>query len=324
MNCESTYGKVVLYQDEKGHLELNVLLQEETVWLSLNQLVELFGRDKSVISRHIRNIFKAKELGDATVAKFATVQTEGEREVSRDIEYFNLDMIISVGYRVNSLRGIQFRRWATGVLKQHLLEGFTYHEKRLQEKGLTVFQETLSLLERTLTQQQLVNELGTQVIQLISDYAKSWHLLLAYDENKLMLPDIAKSSRIFLYEEAQSAISSLKSALWKKSEASDLFGQERDNGLASILGNLEQTFSGESLYQTPEEKAAHLLYFIIKDHPFVDGNKRIGSFLFLLYLEQQQISKRLDDRGLVALALLVAESAPSQKEILIRLTVNLL
>ena len=233
-------------------------------------------------------------------------------------------MIISVGYRVNSLRGIQFRRWATEVLKQHLLEGFTYHEKRLQEKGLTVFQETLSLLERTLTQQQLVNELGTQVIQLISDYAKSWHLLLAYDENKLMLPDIAKPSRIFLYEEAQSAISSLKSALWKKSEASNLFGQERENGLASILGNLEQTFSGEPLYKTPEEKAAHLLYFIIKDHPFVDGNKRIGSFLFLLYLEQQQISKRLDDKGLVALALLVAESAPSQKEILIRLIVNLL
>jgi prophage maintenance system killer protein/prophage antirepressor-like protein len=318
--------EIVIYTTKNGHIQLDVSLIDETVWLSINQMVTLFGRDKSVISRHLTNIFKTNELDkESTVAKFATVQKEGDREVKREVEYYNLDAILSVGYRVNSKEGVQFRKWASQLLKEHLVRGYTTYDKRLTERGVRELQQTIELLQKTLVHHDLVNDLGQETIQLILTYAKTWSLLLAYDEGDLKLPTkSAVSTSKLNYKTALLAIHSLKMELSSRQEASALFGYESNNGLSSILDNIEQTFDGESLYQTVEEKAAHLLYFIIKDHPFTDGNKRIGSFIFLLYLKSQNIPIKLNDNGLVALALLVAESNPSQKDMLIRLIVNLL
>jgi prophage maintenance system killer protein len=317
---------IVIYTTQDGRVELDVSLVGETVWLSMNQMVQLFGRDKSVISRHLSNIFKIKELDkETTVAKYATVQKEGEREVKREVEYYNLDAIISVGYRVNSKEGVQFRKWASQILKEHLIRGYTVYNKQLSERGVRELQQTVELLQKTLVHHDLVNDLGQEAIQLIMTYTKTWGLLLAYDEGELQLPTQAKATVPRLsYEAALSAIDSLKTDLGARNEAVYLFGKERDSGLESILKNIEQTFGGEPLYKTPEEKAAHLFYFIIKDHPFTDGNKRIGSFMFLLYLKSQNMPIKLNENGLVALALLVAESDPGQKEMIIWLIVNLL
>jgi len=318
--------EIIIYTSPDGHVELDVSLADETVWLSMNQMVQLFGRDKSVISRHLNNIFKIKELDrEATVAKYATVQKEGDRDVTREVEYYNLDAIISIGYRVNSKEGVQFRKWASQVLKAHLIRGYTTYDKRLSERGVHELQQTVELLQKTLVHHDLVNDLGQEAIQLILAYAKTWDLLLAYDEGELKLPAQGSDTKLRLtYDAAKSAIESLKVDLSARNEASPLFGQEREGAFDSILNNIEQSFGGESLYKTAEEKAAHLLYFVIKDHPFTDGNKRIGSFMFLLYLKSQNIPIKLNENGLVALALLVAESDPSQKEMIIRLIVNLL
>lgn len=318
--------EIVIYTTQEGQVELDVSLADETVWLSMAQMVKLFGRDKSVISRHLNNIFKINELDKtSTVAKYATVQKEGDRKVTREIDYYNLDAIISVGYRVNSKEGVQFRKWASQVLKDHLIRGYSTYDKRLSERGVHELQQTVALLQKTLVHHDLVNDLGQEAIQLILGYTKTWDLLLAYDEGELKLPNITKATTPNLnYKIAVSAIESLKIDLIARDEATNLFGQERNTGLDNILNNIEQTFDGEPLYKTPEEKAAHLLYFVIKDHPFTDGNKRIGSFMFLLYLKSQSMPIKLNENGLIALALLVAESDPGQKDMIIRLIVNLL
>ncbi|HKY69746.1 MAG TPA: virulence protein RhuM/Fic/DOC family protein [Gammaproteobacteria bacterium] len=315
--------EIVIYTAKDGHVELDVSLADDTVWLSVNQMVQLFGRDKSVISRHLNNIFKIKELEkDSVVANFATTAADGK---TYQVDYYNLDAILSVGYRVNSKEGVQFRKWASQVLKDHLIRGYTTYDKRLSERGLRELQQTVELLQKTLVHHELVNDLGQEAIQLILTYTKTWDLLLAYDEGKLKLPTRGKETTPRLnYQAALSAIESLKIDLSARNEATPLFGHERQAGLDSILNNIEQTFGGEALYKTAEEKAAHLLYFVIKDHPFTDGNKRIGSFMFLLYLKSQSMPIKLNDNGLVALALLVAESDPNQKEMIVRLIVNLL
>ncbi|STX29788.1 Virulence protein [Legionella beliardensis] len=314
---------VVIYTAKDGQVELDVNLANETVWLTLNQMVQLFGRDKSVISRHLSNIFKINELDkNSVVANFATTASDGK---TYQVDYYNLDAIISVGYRVNSKEGVQFRKWTSNILKEHLIRGYTDNEKRLNQQGIHELQQTVELLQKTLINHELVNDLGQEAIQIILAYTKAWDLLLAYDEGKLKLPTKGKqTSSKLTYLAALSAIESLKQELRTRNEATELFGKERDGGLDSILNNIEQTFDSEPLYGTPEEKAAHLLYFIIKDHPFTDGNKRIGSFMFLLYLKSQNLPIKFNENGLVALALLVAESNPSQKDILIRLVVNLL
>ena len=319
-------SEIIIYKAKDGHIQLKVNLSEETVWLSLNQIAELFGRDKSVISRHLSNIFKNKELEpNQTVAKFATVQKEGDKNVRREIDYYSLDVIISVGYRVNSIQATQFRIWATQVLKDHLIRGYSINEKRLAECGTKELQQSIKLLQKTLTQNALVNDIGVETIQLIMSYTKTWHLLLAYDEDELKVPEPSQLSIAELkYEAAVKAIETLKFDLAARNEATALFGNEREYGLQSILSNVKQTFAGEPLYNSAEERAAHLLYFIIKDHPFTDGNKRIGCLIFLLYLKLQSIVIKLNDNGLVALALLIAESNPSQKDLMIRLIVNLL
>lgn len=285
-NEQPEHGEIIIYQASDGHSSIEVHLAGETVWLTLNQLAELFDRDKSVISRHIRTIFSSGELQkDLTVAKNATVQNEGGRQVTRNIDYYNLDAIISVGYRVNSIRGTQFRIWASSVLKDHIIKGYTANERRLAEKGLSEMEQAVALLARTLTRYELITGDGKAVLGVIGRYAKSWSLLLQYDEDTLGIPEKRHSSKKAIeYEQASRAIATMKSDLLKRGEAGELFGLERDQQLLSILGNLYQTFDGEELYPSIEEKAAHLIYFVIKDHPFNDGNKRIGSLLFLLFL----------------------------------------
>ncbi len=321
-----TMSEIIIYEDPDITKPVQVTLEGETVWLTQEQMAILFGRERSVIAKHLRNIFKEGELvQEATCAKYAQVQTEGQRRVQRDIDHYNLDAIISVGYRVNSKRGVRFRQWATSVLRRHLLHGYTLDQRRLAERGLDEARAALDLLSRTLEANALVSDTGRAVLELVRGYARTWRLLLQYDEDSLPLPDVSRPSRGILdIDHARSAIEGLKAELMARGEASDLFGREHGHGLAAILGAIEQTMFGEPLYPSREIKAAHLLYFVIKDHPFSDGNKRIGSFLFLLYLHQEDMAARIGDAALTALALLVAESLPANKDLLIRLIVNLL
>jgi prophage maintenance system killer protein len=325
---QAAFGDVILYQTADGASAIDVFLKGETVWLTLNQMAELFGRDNSVISRHLRNIFQTGELlREATVAKNATVQDEGGRRVTRHIEWYNLDAIISVGYRVNSKRGTQFRIWATTILKEHLVRGYTLNQQRLAEKTARELEQVVALLTKTLEGQGLVNDEGLAVLAVINRYARTWRLLLQYDEERLPLPETRHESGTELrLDEFRQAITSLKEELVRRGEATALFGQERGHGLAGIIGAVQQSFGGQYLYPSLEEKAAHLLYFVVKDHPFSDGNKRIGAFLFILYLRVNclAVGTSLEERTLVALTLLTAASDPNQKDVLIRLIVNLI
>lgn len=315
---------IVIFEAKDQQVE--VRLEGETLWLSLQQLADLFGRDRSVISRHLRNIYESSELTkDRTVAKNATVQQEGGREVVRQIDYYNLDAIISVGYRVNSVQATRFRQWATRVLRDHLTQGYSLNEHRLSQQGLAELEQAMDLLGKTLTRQELVNDIGREVVGLILGYAKTWRLLLDYDEGKLAIPAGAQPSRGVLgFDEARRALDALAAELRERGEASELFTRDRGEGLAAILGNIEQTMFGDPLYKTREERAAHLLYFVIKNHPFSDGNKRSGAFLFLLYLRQEGMRLTLDENGLTALTLLIAESDPKAKDLMVRLVMNLL
>ncbi len=323
-------GEVVVYQAPDGQVRVDVRLERETVWLTQQQMAELFGRERSVITKHVRNVFKEGELEPESVrARFA--HTAGDGKTYR-VDHFNLDAILSVGYRVNSKRGTQFRIWATRTLRDHLLRGYTLHEPRLRERGLGEVEQAVGLLARTLTTHALVTDEGQAVLAVVQRYTRSWRLLLEYDEDRLaaapgrpVVPAAALS-----VGDVRAAVASLRQEISIRGEASGLFGQERGEGLAGILGAIEQTFGGEPLYKSAQVRAAHLLYFVIKDHPFGDGNKRIGTLLFLEYLRRNGLLIRVDgtprlaDNAMVALALLVAESEPSQKDLLIRLVLNLL
>ena len=316
-NRQNDLGEVVLYKTEDCKTALDVRLAGGTVWLTQAQIASLFGVNIPAVSKHVKNIFSSRELTPkATVSKMEIVRTEGKRRVKRDVEVYSLDMIISVGYRVNSTRATRFRVWATQTLKDHLIRGYTLNERRLRERGIEM-EQAVQLLSRMLTRHNLVKEEGRGVLEVITRYAKTWLLLKEYDEDKLSIPDRRRPARIAVdYTQARENISTLKARLVEKGEASGLFGQERGDQLAGILGSIEQTFDGVSLYPSIEEKAAHLLYFVIKDHPFSDGNKRIGSFLFILflrengYLEDATGVPKINDNALVALALLTAESEP--------------
>ena len=301
-------------------------LEQGTVWLSQRDMAEVFDTTPENVLMHSRNVFSSGELdAEATTKEFLVVRTEGRRQVRRRIRYYNLDAIISVGYRVNSRRGVRFRQWATRTLRDHLVRGFTLNERGLVERGLREARETLDLLSRTLLNQALVDDTGQAVLGLIGSYADTWRLLLEYDEDRLKTPPGAKPSTSALdYDRVVDAIAEFKRELTARGEASSLFGNPRGDALAAILGNIEQTMFGEPLYRSREEKAAHLLYFVVKDHPFTDGNKRIGSLLFLLYLNQEGVAHRLNPQALTALTLLIAESASSGKDLMVRLVVNLL
>ena len=317
---QSFGGEVLVYETPDGGVRVDVRLDHETVWLTQAQMVDLFGRDQSVVSRHLRNVFVEGELPSE-----GNMQKMHIASVDKPITLYSLDAIISVGYRVNSKRGVQFRQWATRVLREHLVQGYTFNQTRLAERGLLEARQTLDLLARTLQNQALVDDTGRAVLDLIVGYADTWRLLLEYDENRLALPPGARpSSGVLDVARASHAIADFKRELMARSEATPLFGNPRGEALEGILASIEQTMFGEPLYRSREEKAAHVLYFVIKDHPFSDGNKRIGSFLFMLYLQQEGMSHRLNPQALTALALLIAESAPAGKDLMIRLIVNLL
>jgi prophage maintenance system killer protein len=319
-------GEVVLYKAEDGKAALDVRLEGDTVWLSLNQMADLFSRDKSVISRHLRNIFETKELSKkSVVAKNATTATDGK---IYQVEYYNLDAIISIGYRVNSKRGTQFRIWATQTLKDHLVRGYTLNRQRF-EKNARELEAALTLVRKTAGREALSGDQGRGLVDVISRYTQTFLLLQRYDEGLLTEPKGTAGGTLPATTEARSAVTALKKDLTTRREAGPLFGQERDAGLASILGNLEQSVLGAPAYPSIESKAAHLLYFVIKNHPFSDGNKRIGSLLFVDFLNRNgQLFRNgeavINDIGLAALALLVAESDPKDKEIVIHLIMNML
>jgi len=300
---ELSDNSLIEFHSDDHQVSLSVRLdaQDETVWLNLNQIAQLFQRDNSVISRHLKRIFEAGELEkDSTVAFFATVQEEGDRQVARNTEYFNLDAILAVGYRVNSQKGSEFRRWASRVLKNYLIQGFSLNEERLLGSGLNDLSRSLDLLKQSLLTHGHVTDIGSAAIDIIRSYTKSWLLLNAFDENRLSYPQQSKNHKIlFTADMAFSGISELKSSLLKQGEATPLFGTERQGAFKQIIGSIHQTFQGKLLYPSVYERAAHLFYFTIKDHPFTDGNKRTGSFLLLLYLSCYGFDMSLSNRPLL-------------------------
>jgi prophage maintenance system killer protein len=318
-------SEVVIYQAEDGKTGLQVNLDRETVWLSLAQMVELFGRDKSVISRHLKNVFEEGELSrEPVVAKFATTAADGK---TYQVDYYNLDVIISVGYRVKSQQGTRFRQWATGVLRSHIVQGYTLNEQRLREEAakLREMRQAVDLLTRTLSHQELVTDTGKDVLKVIDDYAYALAVLDRYDHGTLAIEATAGQSTLaFGYNEASAIVAAMKS------DFNGLFGIEKDQGFKSALGAIYQTYEGKELYPSAEEKAANLLYFIVKNHAFSDGNKRIAAAVFIAFLARAGIlyrpdgGKRLADNALVALTLLIAESRPEEKDTLVKVTVNLI
>jgi len=321
---------IVIYED--GTLALSATVENETVWLSQKQMAELFDKSIKTINEHIKNIYKEGELEEnSTIRKFQTVQKEGKREVQRDISYYSLDVIISVGYRVKSKRGTQFRIWANRILKDYIIKGYALNQKRLQEQKLQELEDTLRLIRQTIDRKELSADEAKGFVEIVSNYAKSWALLQGYDEQTLQ--EIAQTTEqkfILDYDEAKEAIAELKRTLISKGEATELFGNEKAGEFKGNLLNIYQSFGGVELLPSVEQKAANLLYYIIKGHPFNDGNKRIGAYLFVLFLHKNGIlykdngEAKINDNALVSLALLVATSAPEQKDIIIKLVMNML
>ena len=321
---------IEIYQAQDGTTQVEVRFENDTVWLSQAQMAMLFGKDIRTINEHITNIFDDEELEkEPTIRKFRIVRQEGKRQVNREIEHYDLDMIISVGYRVKSKQGISFRRWATARLKEYLTQGYTINQKRLQQNAHEL-EQALALIQKTANSSELTLESGRGLVDIVSRYTHTFLWLQQYDEGLLTEPQTQQGGTLPTYAEACSALAELKLQLMAKGEASDLFGRERDNGLSAILGNLDQSVFGEPAYPSIEAKAAHLLYFVVKNHPFSDGNKRSGAFLFVDFLHRNgrlfdhNGYPVINDTGLTALTLLVAESDPKQKETLIRLIMHML
>jgi prophage maintenance system killer protein len=320
-------NNIEIYQAPNVEIEFKGDLTNETIWASLDQIAKLFNRDKSGISRHIKNIFSSEELDkDSTVAKIATVQIEGDRRVKRDIEYYNLDMILSIGYRVDSKEATVFRKWATSILKQYLLNGYAINEKKL-----STTKTLLSNLKQTIEMISSKN-IGyeKELISLLQNYTKTLSLLERYDKDSIDDFEGCQSDCVLTYDETKEVLAQLKSNLMEKNETTKLFANEKAGELKGIINNLYQTFGGVELYPSIEDKASHLLYFIIKDHPFNDGNKRSASFMFIYflnkcnYLYKENGEKKINDNALTALTLLVASSDPKEKDLLVKLIKHLI
>jgi prophage maintenance system killer protein len=321
-------GEIIIYRSKDGKAELSVKLERESVWLDARQMGRLFDVDRTVIVKHINNVYKSRELKPiSTCAKIAHVGADGRRKIRN---FYNLDAIISVGYRVNSKCATQFRIWATSVLRGHILKGYTINQLRLREAGLVEFEHAVALIKRTLDSRPLTDAESRGLLDVITNYSSAWVLLQKYDRGVLPEPKTRVSRQNFGYDFCRRIIEKLKSELVGKKEASHLFGHERGGQLHGIVAAIRQTFDGKELYSSIEEKAAHLLYFVIKDHPFIDGNKRIGAFLFIVflakhrYLHRKSGERKINDNALVALALLVAESDPGHKNLMIRLVMHFL
>jgi prophage maintenance system killer protein len=322
-------GEVLVYEAADGSMRVDVRLEQDTVWLTQRQMSDLFETTPENVLMHLKNVFIDGELGEAATAKeFLVVQTEGKRKIRRNIKHYNLDAIISVGYRVNSRRGVRFRQWATTILREHLVHGYTLNRERLEQNAREL-EAVLALMRKAAAGEALTSDQGRGLVDLIARYTQTFLLLQRYDCGLLVEPQGVPGGTLSRVAEARRAIGELKADLVARREATELFGREREDGLAALLGNLDQTVFGQPAYPTVESKAAHLLYFVIKNHPFSDGNKRIGSFLFVEFLHRNgRLVRRgepvINDVGLAALALLVAESAPKDKEVMIRLVMNML
>ena len=315
-------NQIAIYQSESGAVD--VRLDGDTVWLTQEQMTQLFGRERSVITKHIRNVFKEGELEEKS-----NVQNLHIPRSDKPVRLYNLDVIISVGYRVKSPQGVQFRQWATRLLREHLTRGYTLNQQRLQTNAAEL-QAALELVRKAAQTPELTADTGRGLVDIITRYAHTFLWLQRYDEGLLTDPPSQPGGPLPSVDEARLALARLKADLMQRGEATDLFARERGEGLPALLGNLDQSVFGEPAYPSVEAKAAHLLYFVIKNHPFADGNKRSGAFLFVDFLHRNgrllnaQGHPVINDTGLAALALLVAESDPAQKEVLIRLVMHML
>ncbi len=329
---EQATGDIVIYTAESGETELEVKLEEETVWLNQTQMGKLFDKDVRTISEHIQNVYVEKELSKtSTIRKFRIVQTEGNRQVKRSIDFYNLDVIISVGYRVKSPRGTKFRIWANTVLKDYLVKGYAVNQKQLfeQSEKLQELQQAIRFIKEN-AEKPLLQDQTQELLRLINDYSESLTLLYQYDEGTMVLTKGQKPGFSLAYEDCQNLVNQLRLNIQAKGEAGSLFGQEMEHKFEGIIASIYQTFGGNDLYPSIEEKAANILYLIIKDHPFSDGNKRIGSLLFVYFLKQNDSllkrsgERKISDTALVALALLIATSSPKEKEVMIKIITKLL
>ena len=325
-------NKIAIYQAPSGAVEVRFDIHKETIFLTQQQVGELFNVQKAAVSKHAKNIFEAGELDKRlTVSIVETVQTEGKREITRKIEYYNLDLILSIGYRVNSANATKFRQWATKTLRAHIIEGYTINEKSLLEakNKFHELQEAVLLLQKQ-SQKELLKGQETEILTLLADYSKTLSLLAQYDKGKLKEEKGKRTKFVLRFEDTTRIIAELKKELIAKKEAGDLFGQARGGGFEGIIKGLYQTFAKKELYPTIEDKASHLLYLIIKDHPFSDGNKRSAAFLFVYFLDKSDYlfkksgERKINDNALTALALLIAESDPKDKAIMIRIVKNLI
>ena len=321
-------NQIIIYQTDDDQTQIDVRLENETVWLTQAQMAELFQTDRTSIVRHINKIYADDELDrDSTCAKIAQVQKEGQRTVRRSIPYFNLDMIISVGYRVNSKRGVKFRQWANRVLKQYLIKGYAINE-RLRHEQISELRQLVQVVSRTLQHSEQQNTIETQdLLDVVVDYTYALDTLDNYDYERLTIDQTTKVASFHAtYENAMEQIQRLRD----KFGASVLFGNEKDDSFKSSIGQIYQTFDGDELYPSVEEKAAMLLYLVTKNHSFSDGNKRIAATLFLWFLNNNKIlynsdgSKRIADSTLVALTLMIAESKTEEKDVMVKVVVNLI
>jgi len=305
-------NELILFESQDKSILLNVPLRNDSVWLNRNQMAELFDRDVKTIGRHIGNALHEEVEAEATVAKFATVQQEGGRRVERSIEYYNLDVIIYVGYRVKSQRGVEFRKWANNVLRQYIMQGYAVNHNRIKELG-----EVIRIMKRT------QNSLDArQVLTVIERYSTALDLLDDYDHQTMKRPDGNAATYVLTYEECRAVIDSMRFG-----NDSSLFGNEKDDSFKGSIGNIYQSFAGQEMYPTLEEKAANLLYFVTKNHSFSDGNKRIAAAMFLYFLDKNGVlfdegKKLIDDHALVALTIMIAESKPEEKEMMISVIMN--
>ena len=308
-------GNIEEINFREGEFELSVRVepQADTVWLNRQQMAQLFDRDIKTIGKHIQSALR-EELDKSTVAKFATVQLEGAREVERQVEYYNLDMIISVGYRVKSARGVQFRRWATNVLRQYLMQGYVCQQKRLQDLSTTI--RVMKRVENKLD--------SAQILEVVQQYTRSLDLLDDYDHQRLQKPQGDTHVYVLTYEECRNLIDSMRYG-----DESSVFGNEKDDSFKGSLGNIYQSFAGKDVYPSAQEKAANLLYLVTKNHAFSDGNKRIAAAVFLYFLERNGLlfrdgEKVIADHTLVAMVVMIAESKPEEKETMVKLVMNFL
>jgi len=305
-------NEIVLFETKDKSVSIPVTVENETVWLNRNQMADLFDRDVKTIGKHINNALREELERETTVAKIATVQLEGEREVVREIEHYSLDVIISVGYRVKSLRGVEFRRWANSVLKKYIIQGYAVNNNRMSQLG-----EVIRIMRRAETSLD-----SKQILSVIERYNTALDLLDDYDHQRMSRPKGNESIYTLTYEECKEVISTMHFGA-----ESDLFGREKDDSFKGSIGNIYQSFAGKEIYPSLEEKAANLLYFVTKNHSFFDGNKRIAATMFLYFLDKNGVlfyegQKLIDDHTLVALTIMIAESKPDEKEMMISVVMN--